>query len=607
MNNCDALSGPLARISQLSGKLTVFTLLPSTTSSSETLLCAEVGLAACLCHASSFCDKFSGTLCAVRLDDYLLHGHAILLAMVEQNKRVYPAEETASMLDMMLPAEVLGDDTGRTKSRFQINTVTNSYRAWVAQIVGTGIEQGEIRCCQEEVFVPLLREGPALPSLGPVVGTSLAPRAVHASIQRLVFVAFSDAAAAKYTKSFGVSVHACIGYDMVRSGPGSLNVEELAPEKAALFSEKQKAWLHICWKEQQNEAGWEPAGEDSAEEEDSAEDSAEGAARKAHREAAGIPEEGLDSEALDSLTKLINKAINTFNGESTVEALGGVFGDEAYPILVVEPDHVVYDPTAEAKNPVPLQFISDYRENRPDHFLAVLLVDTEYSSFTNNLWLIPAWRHFLEEVDAVIFATEAEVEQAASFFTKAKLPEEHVGTILKMQQVPFPCLHFFTMATALGQELDDSGIITPAVTVGGTGLSGLPLEKFHLLRNEKTEGLSWHHPYSLADQEWRPIVERTLAGVDGFAGATVVHPAGLIAKLLTTLLENFVAKQPGGPKAEGDEEGARVTWALAFGEAYPHLEDSELRELEDMARWLCHQYQHAFERGLDNTHCFDYR
>ena len=586
MNNYDA-RGPLRScLSERSGKLTVFVLLPSTTSSPGSLLCAEVGLG-CLGHASNVCSEFSGTLCAVRLDDYLLHGHAILLAMVEQNKRVYPREETASMLGMMVLSD---DDTGRTKSRFQVSLPHYSFGTWVHWAARAGIEQFSIMEEFESSFVPLLREGPALPSLGAVTVTSLAPRAVHGSTQRPVFVAFSEAVAAKCTKSFGVRVHACIGCDMVRNGPGSLNVEELAPEKVALFSEKQKAWLHICWKEQQNEAGWEPGDED--------EEQPEGAARKAHREAAGIPGEGLDSEALDSLTKLIDKTINSFNGESILEALGGIFGDIAYPILVVERDDLVYDPTSEAKDPVPFQFARNYRENNPCQFIAVLLVDADYSSYTSNLWLIPALHHFRETgesgVDAVIFATQGELEQAASFFTKTKFPEEHVGTILCMQQVPRQNLHFFTMATALGQALEDGDIITPAVTVGGTGLSGLPLEKFRL------GGDAMPAPYSLTDQEWRPIVERTLAGVDGFAGATVVHPAGLIKKLITTLLENFVAKVPRVTTTSDEvDDERRVTWALAFGEAYAHLDqDSKLCEMEDNVSTLGAMYDHAFNDSI---------
>ena len=108
----------------------------------------------------------------------------------------------------------------------------------------------------------------------------------------------------------------------------------------------------------------------------------------------------------------------------------------------------------------------------------------------------------IEEADFAIFATYDELPQVGQFFTQAWHRQEHMGRVLCQQQVPFPRLHFFTMASAMGQPLQDGEILVPAVTVGEAGQSGIPVEKYQ-----------WHGPRSpfiFADAQWQPLTERAL-------------------------------------------------------------------------------------------------
>eukprot|EP00404_Azadinium_spinosum_P025897 CAMPEP_0180688364 /NCGR_PEP_ID=MMETSP1037_2-20121125/73935_1 /TAXON_ID=632150 /ORGANISM="Azadinium spinosum, Strain 3D9" /LENGTH=78 /DNA_ID=CAMNT_0022719187 /DNA_START=66 /DNA_END=299 /DNA_ORIENTATION=- len=78
------------------------------------------------------------------------------------------------------------------------------------------------------------------------------------------------------------------------------------------------------------------------------------------------------------------------------------------------------------------------------------------------------------------------------------------------------------MASALGQELEEGDILTPALTLGGAGVSGIPAEKF-AAKNRCGA-------FFMCDKEWKPMTERALPAADGFAGASVIHPAKLMTK-----------------------------------------------------------------------------
>ncbi len=85
-------------------KVVPFVLLPSTTSSKSSLLCSEVGLYSALCQFHSMFLKSCGTYkpCFIRTDDYYHNdGNAIIAAMLQEGKRVYPKSEAQNMKELI--------------------------------------------------------------------------------------------------------------------------------------------------------------------------------------------------------------------------------------------------------------------------------------------------------------------------------------------------------------------------------------------------------------------------------------------------------------------------------------------------------------------------
>ena len=95
----------------------------------------------------------------------------------------------------------------------------------------------------------------------------------------------------------------------------------------------------------------------------------------------------------------------------------------------------------------------------PHYLSMVVLINEDYASFAAEKWLVPALPSLMNNADGVIFATQAEIAQVAAFFTKSAASEA-VEQLVAMQLVPFPRLHFFTLSTALGQELRDGEVPT---------------------------------------------------------------------------------------------------------------------------------------------------
>lgn len=226
----------------------------------------------------------------------------------------------------------------------------------------------------------------------------------------------------------------------------------------------------------------------------------------------------------------------------------------------------------------------------------VVLVGQSFEAFTMWLWLLPALHILLEEAQTVLFVTEAEVPAALSLFTSTLYDDECVGRLLNQQLSPFPRLHFHTLASAMGAEVEDGEIIIPALTVGPAGGSpGLcPLEKFQ----GTVQRLS---PFFLADCP----VERVVPALEGFAGVSVITPAKLLAKLILGLLqfyreayqvsmEPLGSAMPSGAAGDGSEqqqeqaavaqappEDIAPSWKALFGDDVDvGNEDMELEEAE---------------------------
>jgi len=176
---------------------------------------------------------------------------------------------------------------------------------------------------------------------------------------------------------------------------------------------------------------------------------------------------------------------------------------------------------------------SDY-----ENALTVVLTAVNFASFTSDAWLLPALNVFAEYCDICLFAAHDELESVAHFFTQTSKGED-VARLLCNQQIAFPRLHFFTMKSALGQELDDGSILFPSLTVGSSTFPGnIPEEKY--------KGDTPGRPFFLHNHEWKPMIDRVLE-IDPNAAErtlqlmrehrlTVMQPAMLIVKLLDALM-----------------------------------------------------------------------
>ena len=146
----------------------------------------------------------------------------------------------------------------------------------------------------------------------------------------------------------------------------------------------------------------------------------------------------------------------------------------------------------------------------PNSITGVVLVADSFEQMCCSLWLVPLLHELIEDADVVIFATYEELPHVGAFFSQPLHKREHVLRALCMQQATFPRMHFFTLSSAMGQELQDSSIISPAVTVGAAGKAGIPLRKFNVFEDE--HGKFSLGKFFLLDADMRPMTERALPG-----------------------------------------------------------------------------------------------
>lgn len=148
-----ALLAPPARLQH--DKLRVFMLLPSTTSSPYSLLHAEIGLSNLSGALGELLDPSQNLpvdwLRFIRLDDWAVHGHDILTAMMAKDMIAYPAEEVDAMRDMVCGQEELRPGLwpeptmAVTLDMNRINTSVYRFRAWVHFVVGAGADENDIQ------------------------------------------------------------------------------------------------------------------------------------------------------------------------------------------------------------------------------------------------------------------------------------------------------------------------------------------------------------------------------------------------------------------------------------------------------------------------------
>ena len=109
-------------------------------------------------------------------------------------------------------------------------------------------------------------------------------------------------------------------------------------------------------------------------------------------------------------------------------------------------------------------FIAKFRDQNPTATQTVVLFADSYEAHSTNPYVVFWLHHFIENTDAIIFATHDEASSVGNFYGKVKDPNENPGSLLWQQESPFPRLHVFTFSSAMGQTLDDRSIIVPALT-----------------------------------------------------------------------------------------------------------------------------------------------
>mmetsp|Transcript_29986 Transcript_29986/g.82275 ORF Transcript_29986/g.82275 Transcript_29986/m.82275 type:complete len:540 (+) Transcript_29986:101-1720(+) len=257
------------------------------------------------------------------------------------------------------------------------------------------------------------------------------------------------------------------------------------------------------------------------------------------------------------------------------EELGGIAGEKtAHPVFFAYPPDLV---GSGSEPSLLVRFIVKWRECKPCDPMWVVLLDADVDAFKANLWLVPVVHQLIENVDFVIFATDAEAKDAASIFLKTKYPDPYVAQMCNMQMIPFPRLHFFTLGTAIGgAALEDEEIFLPAVTVGPpAGNAALPpVEKFKSKSPFFYQGFENH--------------ERVIYGADEFPGVSIITPAKLLCSIFSGVCEKLT-----------ETCGEELTWAGAFGEDFAERENMELVEASANLSDLCAEFQQYLDANTD--------
>jgi len=389
---------------EVKAKTRPFLLMPSITSSPECLTLCELVLMSCgiAMHVVAEGVDAKDVISLVRLDDYLVYGDSVLVAMAAAGKRMYPAEEAGNLLGwfeelMELAAKPPTDkdeleDYDGPEKRSRVSGSIYGCRAYCHWVVGSGLEEGSICDTILEPNGPiqtiLKDESLRLPALGgcPVATTASVSKTAAKALCPIkgggtpVFLAFSEASAAKYTASIGVPVTSVIlGLD---------------PEKEYYRDESA-----------------------------------------------------------------------TVNGVPFIDFMQPM-KDGRPAFLLVEPGDLAPVAKKGGYASPATWLASKLREEAPSTSLTVVLLAENAKALGGNMWLCFALHQFVENTDVVLFASEAEAPKIGDFFARPAAPDENVALVLAKQAIPFPRLHFFCFDSCLGEPLADGGILTPALTVG---------------------------------------------------------------------------------------------------------------------------------------------
>eukprot|EP00931_Biecheleriopsis_adriatica_P100698 TRINITY_DN75956_c0_g1_i1.p1 TRINITY_DN75956_c0_g1~~TRINITY_DN75956_c0_g1_i1.p1 ORF type:complete len:620 (+),score=141.77 TRINITY_DN75956_c0_g1_i1:88-1947(+) len=512
IDSCQAVHSPFIKTAKeaSSSAVTFFFLIPSTTSAAEFLTCQEMGIPNLI--ASIFKVLSEGwDVRFIRRDDWFTNGGmAIIEPMMEQNKKVYPAEESQNMYDFICTQA--------------LQTKLLKRRPWMFHCIGEGVEESDVSeglevfegKHEETKFV--FKDLAALQAAGKVgepMPAKLNPLVHSDSSRKRVYVGFGESAA-KFASALGVNVERVDGWELKgKIGYEGCDLWEDKNEKfLGLLDEREK----LYFKERAEEKEAEEKAEEAAEE---AEDEEEVTWETKWT----IPEE--EREVIKAGLVKKAAAVYTFNGAPLTEALNGFFMGEASPVFLVAPSDVMSGPwegSSSFANWLAPGFIAESRETMPDASCMLVLAMDSFESFGGPSYGVQFMHYAIENIELGLFLTWDEMPQLKSLLS---IPGDITRTIQR-NTVMFPRTCWLTFSSALGQTLEENEILTPELTFG----PATPLQEqlfatktaFFFARPDGT------------------FITRHAVPLDCEQGLSLISPARLINKLLKKCLIEDLAK-----------------------------------------------------------------
>ena len=194
---------------------------------------------------------------------------------------------------------------------------------------------------------------------------------------------------------------------------------------------------------------------------------------------------------------------------------------------------------------IPAFAVSKQAELHPENPSTAVLFDASFEAHCQNKWLPFAVHAFIESCGIAIFASNAEAGDVRKFITGAAAGEEDVLAAVSRQSIPFPRLHFFTMGSAMGQQLEANEIIVPAVIVGDHS-TGIPADRY--MPKDRWSRFFLPGP---AEREYAHTLERLIPGSPS-SSVSLIAPSKVIARIIEKSCEHMATGSSLATEAESN-------------------------------------------------------
>ena len=535
-----------SHLKQYAAKLKVVVLLPSTTSSKECLMKAEVSLLCC-CVASTFegAEKLF-----VRMDDYLAHGDGIISSLISAGKTVYPAEEAANLKAMV-------DAT--------IDSIF-SMRAFAHWPVGMGGEEGEIIDFFDLASEVFSKDDCSLPTIEQVpTDAFLTTEALYPDTKPTFYYAFNEETTNSLKAELDVTVNLMsfpgpddFDSSIVDGTPGLIRGE---PSESAVFAASGAAagWCAKCSVKLPT-----PCGHDKVVDEDDdpltcqfgdckrddiemqegdefslcASCKSIGVCKACYVD---LPEGEAKDAALKNMVTDVKRPEPSFTGKAAVFLL-----DLEKDISNVPPPNG-YDGSGIC---AALAWLGKLREYFCDTSFVVIIMAESYESLATNIQLVPSMYQLTENVDIVLFCLKSDTEHIKAFCCGSKSPNESIFKVFNHAMTPFPRMHFYVFSNAMGRDIEDGSILGPTFTISDSPAgASIDTSKYATSvvnpHTNKTTGL-----FTLPNAEGSFANDRVLPGAPGTNTTLMCN-----GKFLMSLFESIKGENPKDENGEEVEGG----------------------------------------------------